>query len=49
MFLLVILLLPLLTFAATLWLQLHGHALKAWLLEPFRAWTGLNETRRPKP
>lgn len=29
------------------WLGAHG--VGHWLLGPFRAWTGLGETRRPKP
>lgn len=43
------LLISVLAFAVTLWLQVHGAGLKSWLLGPFRAWTGMNETRRPRP
>lgn len=42
------LVISLLAFAATLWLQVHWHSLKDWLLGPFRAWTGLDRTRKPK-
>lgn len=38
----------LLAFAAALWWQVHWLDLKNWLLAPFRSWTGLDDSRRPK-
>lgn len=31
--------------ATTLWLQAHWRPILSWLLAPFRAWIGLDETR----